>query len=321
MYEKSPCDQGNPSRILHARYVDGAERIEVTPVGYEVLETGAIYTSGRALLQHLTKHPRARNWTLGRYFKLDDADTLETLPGASIMDICGVRPRPVGGTGLTVGRAGVVRLQDRGLTIAGPRKLGIDLKNRGHEVQKLLFAGFGSKIFSQGYDPGDVLQEVYKGLLARNNGICAWDETRSSFGHYVHMVCGCVLMNYHRKEQRRRSIEQIGLTVPLPNSSQWREGRYRDADVGDALPTLTTALWGEPKHDIPAWVESDLVDYLLRGVPRRKRALATLAAKLIPLARVGLSRAEMAGALGVSKAHIGKAMAYLKAEAQEWAQP
>lgn len=317
MHEKRVQVPENPPTILHSRYRDGAKRIEVTPIGFEILETGAIYTSRRSLLQNLTQHPKARNWTLGRYFKLDRPDGPVTHPGASIVDICGCRPRAVGGTGLTVDRCGVVRVST-GLTIAAPRRLlGIDLVNRSHEVQKLLFAGFGSKIFSQGYDPDDVLQDVYKGLIARNNGICAWDSEKASFGHYVHMVCGCVLMNYHRKEQRRRSIEQIGLTVPV--SKQERGARFKDVDVGDAIPDQTTAFWGAPKQDIPRWVECDLVNHLLAAARPRKRAMAALAVRLIPLARAGMTRAEMSAVLGASKAHIGKAMAFLKAEAREWA--
>jgi hypothetical protein len=88
--------------------------------------------------------------------------------------------------------------------------LGIDLARRGHEVRKLVFAGFGAKIARSGYDPEEVLQEVYRGLLARNVGKCPFDVTKSSFGHYVHMVTECILMNYHRKESRRKEIEQTG---------------------------------------------------------------------------------------------------------------
>lgn len=85
----------------------------------------------------------------------------------------------------------------------GP-KLGIDLAARGHEVRKLMWAGYRDKILRAGYDPEDVLQEVYRGLIARNNGKCPWDVRKSSFGHYVHMVIGCVLINYHRKQQQVR---------------------------------------------------------------------------------------------------------------------
>ena len=85
--------------------------------------------------------------------------------------------------------------------------LGIDLHKRGHEVRKLMYAGFGLRIARSGYDPEEVLQEVYRGILVRNEGKCPFDVRKSSFGHYVHMVIECVLNNYHRKEQRKRHHE------------------------------------------------------------------------------------------------------------------
>jgi hypothetical protein len=71
-------------------------------------------------------------------------------------------------------------------------------------------------------------------------------------------------------------------------------------------------------HDIPEWVVADLVTHLRSSTGRgpEKR----LAIKLIPLARAGYSRAEMSATLGVSKAHIGRAMAFLKSQARCWVQ-
>ena len=311
----------NPTAILHSRYQDGGRHIEIVPgVGYMDLTTKALYSSGRSLLQSLTGHPKARNWRVERYFKLPpwgpgpDAEP-PTLPGASILDIFGHTPRPLGSTGLTLDRQGIVRLRDApGLTVA-PRRFGIDLVHRAKEVQKLLFHGFGYKIFAQGYDPADVLQEVFKGILARNNGTCAWDESKSSFGHYVHMVCGCVLANYHRREQRRRAVEQVGLTVPLG----------QEMDVCDAVATMSSgSFWGGGRQDIPAWAEQDLVAHLLRreaGPIRGSMALRSLAARLIPLVRQGMSRIEMAEAVGETKANVGRALAYLKSRTLDWARP
>lgn len=90
-------------------------------------------------------------------------------------------------------------------------KKGIDLVNRSHEVRKLFYAGFGARCVASGYSPEDVLQEIYKGLIARNKGICPFDPRKSSFGHYVHMVCGCIMANYHRKMKKRREREQVGI--------------------------------------------------------------------------------------------------------------
>ena len=111
-------------------------------------------------------------------------------------------------------------------------KLGIDLENRSHEVRKLLFAGFGKKIVAMGYDPEDVLQDVYRGLLARNIGKCPWDARKASFGHYVHMVCGCILSNYHRRYDRINKREQAG-------TMDYRDGARVLVDVAESsLPTF-----------------------------------------------------------------------------------
>lgn len=96
------------------------------------------------------------------------------------------------------------------LTELRRRDLGIDLLRRGKEVRKLLMSGFGGTIQKSGWDVEDVLQDVYVGILTRNNGTCPWDAKKSSFGHYVYMICRCVVANYARKQARIRR-EQVGL--------------------------------------------------------------------------------------------------------------
>ena len=101
-----------------------------------------------------------------------------------------------------------------------PTPLGVDLERRSHEVRKLFFAGYGRRVLQQGYDPEDVLQEIYKGLLVRNQGKCPFDPAKSSFGHYVHMVCGCIVSNYHRRYSRLRRNESFGTLGPEENELQ-----------------------------------------------------------------------------------------------------
>ncbi len=104
-----------------------------------------------------------------------------------------------------------VQSAQRAPTVSG--SVGIDLERRGHEVRKLFFAGFGHRIKKHGYDPEEVLQEVYQGLLVRNRGKCPFDPAKSSFGHYVHMVAECIINNYHRKHNRRRMNEVAALDL------------------------------------------------------------------------------------------------------------
>lgn len=110
-------------------------------------------------------------------------------------------------------------------------KLGIDLAVRGIEVRKLFYAAFARGLARDGYDPEDALQEVYRGLLARNNGTCPFDARKSSFGHYVHIVTKCVLANWIRKERRRGSFESNETTLTRFTSEE--SGRaYRIEDEG-----------------------------------------------------------------------------------------
>jgi hypothetical protein len=113
----------------------------------------------------------------------------------------------------------VVELSQPEVSVLDEGRVGIDLVARGHEVRKLFFAGFGHRVIRHGYDPEEVLQEVYRGLLVRNKGKCPFDARKSSFGHYVHMVSECILNNYHRKQSRHREKEIKALDMPRGSSS------------------------------------------------------------------------------------------------------
>lgn len=93
-----------------------------------------------------------------------------------------------------------------------PKKvLGIDLEVKHKDVERLMYSGYGKVIHYNGYNAEDVLQEIYRGILARNVGKCPFDEDKSSFGHYVHMVIGCILNNYHRKRNKWKENEVSGV--------------------------------------------------------------------------------------------------------------
>lgn len=302
MHSDQSISRGKPD-ILYTRREDGGRRIEVLPFGYQVgPEGGPIYTSVRSLLESVAG-PGRRHWTFDRYFRLGSWSESHTpmVAEVSIAEICPRAPT-VASEGLTVAPSTRGTPLRPGLTV-GPSKgpTGIDLKNRAHEVRKLLFAGFGTRIFAAGYDPEDVLQEVYRGLLARNVGKCAWDASKSSFGHYVHMVCGCILSNFHRRENRRRSVEQVGLPTV--------DGE--DHDVSEvAVDHVHAGLGMDPQENMA----SDLVKHLeSAGGPD-----AHLAVEVLPLLQAGLSRTEISDQLGRPKADIARALAHLKAQASSW---
>lgn len=143
----------------------------------------------------------------------------------------------------------------------GGSDLGIDLSLRGHEVRKLFYAGgFTGVLTREGIDPEEFLQEVYRGLLARNRGACPWDHRKSSFGHYVHIVIRCVLSNYLRRERLRDSRE--GVTddgeTPLVSTDggdtvELRDllvGLYGEGDERDRVASFLSSLYaGRSRRD------------------------------------------------------------------------
>lgn len=90
------------------------------------------------------------------------------------------------------------------------KKLGIDLSKKHKDIERLMYSGFGDIIKYNGYDPNDVLQEIYRGILARNKGTCPFDETKGSFGKYVYVIINCILNNYHRKRNKWKNNEVRG---------------------------------------------------------------------------------------------------------------
>lgn len=328
----------NLAPMMFSRYSDGARPVRILGEhAWEVDKDGraTTFTTAQALLAELTGHPTGRHWSLDRYFKKGKHAPIQAPGVGDVLDLFPVEPQPVitlleplappilafrvPDTSITLPRE--TRLQGKnlrkrsvrktktvsGLIISGP--VGIDLANRGHEVRKLLFAGFGRRIFSAGYDPDDVLQEVYKGLLARNKGTCPWDPSKSSFGHYVYMVCSCVLSNYHRKQTRRRMFEQIGL--PSYQDGQYA---YRDAASNTTVPARETA---DHAGYLLNEAADDLVDYIL-ALPRGTSTDARLAIDVLPYVASGTPRVSIAAALQVSMAAVSRAVSFLRRAALGW---
>lgn len=177
-------------------------------------------------------------------------------------------------------------------------------KTRADEVRRLLWRGFAGKMLSQGYDPEDVLQEVYRGLLVRNGGRCPWDARKSTFGHYVHMVISCVLTNYHRKQARRVDRDA------LPLAGQTRDGEETDlvwgsreihegSEIGDML-----ALGGFARH----------VEEVADGSPEGE-----LARRILPLVASGHQRQEIVRETGEKASAVSRALAWIRQQAASWA--
>lgn len=210
----------------------------------------------------------------------------------------------------------MIREFDRAFSLELDRlegRVGIDLGERStrsgsvykaDEVRRLLWRGFAGKMLSQGYDPDDVLQEVYRGLLVRNRGKCPWDAQKSSFGHYVHMVISCVLTNYHRKDVRRIDRDALPLVAPTRDGEEmemaWGAVEIHEGhEVGDmlALEQLATYLAGLP-DDAPE---------------------AELGRRILPLVASGHQRGEIVREIGARPSLVSRALAWLRRQTALWA--
>jgi len=191
--------------------------------------------------------------------------------------------------------------------------LGIDLESRSLEVKKLLYAGFGRRIVAMGYDPEDVLQEVYKGLLARNLGSCPWDARKSSFGHYVHMVCGCILSNYHRKYNRINSQETIGVFM-------MRDGGLCEVDVAESNYAWEDGDQGDAIQESELLVElNQALKKLSADGPLEdgKYCKRELSLQILPLLVDGWKRREIAGHLEIREGIITKCINLIRRVTQQ----
>ena len=180
-----------------------------------------------------------------------------------------------------------VSVRFRTMNILDEFRTGIDLEIKFLDVKKLFMAGFGWRVVKMGYDPEDVLQEVYKGLLIRNNGKCPWDRNKATLGHYVHMVTGCILSNYTRKQERIKSREMVGM--------RGADGDYHDvAEVAGEIE-ITRDSDNTDLNDIIKWIvervdlDEDTTQALIR---------------IVPLLIEGWSKREIARAMGVGRKEV-----------------
>jgi hypothetical protein len=212
-----------------------------------------------------------------------------------------------------------------GISIA-PHLLGIDLAARGHEVRKLLYKGFGARLARRGYEVEDVLQEVYKGLIARNRGRCPFDPRKSSFGHYVHMVCGCIVSNYERKMARVRENEQVGVYAP---NIVWNESEDYGGMTDAALAATTMSGGDHPVSgnlSVESRIGTDRAFKSLLSVIEahaldemgHRRPEADLAARCLPLIYEGHQRGEIAKLLKMDTSRVGKALSFLRHATISW---
>lgn len=165
------------------------------------------------------------------------------------------------------------------------------------EVRKLLFAGFMGKMSSRGYDPEEVLQEVYRGLLVRNRGRCPFEEGKGSFGHYVHMVISCILTNYHRKQERRLDKD----SVPLADEGD--VGQWGICQLGYGTELRERGLQMDLERYLESWEDPQVEG----------------ARRVLPYVLAGCRRGELVAELGMNEQAVSRAVACLRRAVGSWA--
>ncbi len=194
------------------------------------------------------------------------------------------------------------------LSVAPRTGIGIDLDKRGHEVRKLFFAGYGRRVVRYGYDPEDVLQDVFTGILVRNRGKCPFDPSKSSFGHYVHLVCGCIVSNYNRRYSRLRRNEQFGV---LSMSDDKME--LRDVSESDL------AVVGPVHHEaIEAASAQNLLEHLVAQRASSQGSCPVLARECFTLMVDGHRKGEIAVITSETPNMIAKMLRMIRQVAAEW---
>jgi hypothetical protein len=112
--------------------------------------------------------------------------------------------------------------------------LGVDTALKWEDIRKLSVAAFGASVKRLGVEVDDYVQDVYRGVLARNIGASAWDPGRGTLGTYITQVARSVFLNLHEKVKRLDGREQVG-TLGYDADGHWA--------AVDAADVVTTPSW------------------------------------------------------------------------------
>lgn len=166
--------------ILYAPVIEKKILIDVKDHKNIYIVDGLTFQTKSSTLNYLLGPNASKNWSWDKYFKLGKyGNKFTSQADLSVIQVSYISHK------------------------------GIDLAKKHKDVARIFYSGFNHIVTASGYDPQDVLQEVYKGILSRNQGKGAWDAEKSSFGHYVHMVCSCIVKNYHRKYKTNSGLSPL----------------------------------------------------------------------------------------------------------------
>lgn len=129
---------------------------------------------------------------------------------------------------------------------SAPRPSALDLDRRWPEVRALVRSKYGGWMRRNGIEMLDAEQEVYLGLLRRQQGATAYDPQRAGWARYVVLVAGSVLSHMVQREQRRQKRER-----------RWAEQEgLRGAAVDRESQSSAKAAARCPEDAIVEWIDS-----------------------------------------------------------------
>lgn len=289
-------------RRLYTRYEHGNLAVDIheEPHGFMLHRKVSLYlqdgtrvdfSSATKFFQHL--YGKRNGITFEKYFKLD-SDLVEPDGVDNVIDFFQAP-------------------QVKARSITPPVQRGIDLEGRWDEVRKLFFSGFGRMVIALGYDPEDLLQEIYKKLVISNQGEHPYDPRKSSFGHYVYMACRSAFLNYHKKEERRKHVRS-GVAV-------FEDNKRVVVDVGDAdgsshRVVATGELVIDPDEIMAkTWAVKSLCTRIGHGTELKR-----LACRIVVLMSGGCTQRDLPSALGMESRKIRPALELVRIKARVWAQ-
>ena len=272
--------------VYFSRIEHGSHKVVADSTGFKVFwpsgptlyrsarQTIMAVVNGRKVVDKSCKDPCL---TFDRYFKGGN-QPLST----SVLDVISSH------AALSVPAPTIIIKGGEELSIEGP-ELGIDLNVYHKDVRRLFYAGFSKRVARMGYDPEEVLQEIYKGILIRNNGKCPHDPRKSSLGHYVHMVAGCIISNYNRKHSRIRNHEWLG-------------SKNEDNEIVDfAISSIPT-----PATQFSHSMLTDLSSKVSNKVSKKSSMDSDTVDQILVMVSEGHTKAEISAATGVAPNRVSR---------------
>ena len=130
------------------------------------------------------------------------------------------------------------------------------------------------------------------------------------------MVCECILNNYHRRESRRREVEQVGMSAPVALQDDAGTSGMVDAS------TVAEHMVGSSNDSYGDLDMNEALRRLTRHVDRKRSSgvqVDTLSVKVAEMLVTGKNRREIASEIGVSPTRVASVIHALREHVSDWA--